>query len=793
MPDAPARPRATRTVAPAGRDRGLDLLRAVALVRVVAWHATGAAALTLVAAMPVMFFVSGNLFAASAERRGPWVTVGDRLRRIAPPLWLFAGVAWVAMAIGALVSGTGLELSHLPWWIVPIGDPAGSTWEGGWLATPLWYLRTLLWVMVLVPLVRPWLRRRPGSVLGVAAVGVVALEGAERGLGWHLPFAPRVFWQVGDVVLFGLFFAVGMWARSSGSALRTRTWAIAAAVAATAASVTWVVVPPPGGVVNDSHVIHMLVGTSVLCAALAAAGPLRRLAELPGLRPTVDLMGQRSLTIYLWHSMAIAGSLWLLAALGVDAGGSGALLYALLVVGGTGMLVLATGWMEDLAARRPARIIPIPRTARPGPVGPSPPTPVWLRASFGLAGMGRLRLGQPLALGALVVMVVAVAVAAPLVVGRATSSQIAFRPRVPSQAPPPPSVLPASTSEPEWWSHPGTIDPDGLNAVLADWADEHDIDGASVAVSLPSGGSWVGVTGLSDTGEIRTPDTEIDAMSVTKLFTANLVYRAVDSGLIGLDDPLPPIVALPDLPIAGRATVRQLLAHRSGLANYRDTDRYRTDPTVVQGPADAVALSVAEPSVEPGGPAVYSSTNYLILGYLLEQLTGRPFDELLGGSLLGPLGLSRTVHLAPEPGEPHFSTAGIVSDIEDLARAGEDLLVRHVGITEGAWQQMSAMDPEAGLGAGTMQFCPCSVSGDDVQVFALGYAGGHTLVAHLPRYDVVVALDVTGDFYGDDGHFEAVEPLLRSLASLLRSDPVAVVTPLPAHKGPSPSPGPGSA
>ncbi len=380
----------------------------------------------------------------------------------------------------------------------------------------------------------------------------------------------------------------------------------------------------------------------------------------------------------------------------------------------------------------------------------------------------------------LAALVLVAAVGLPVVGGRAVvPDEAAFRPRVPSQAPPLPSIV-SLADEPEWWTRPVSIDPVALERTLADWAAENGVSGASVAVTTPDGGSWTGATGVTDLGDERSAATPVDAMSVTKLFTANLVYRAVDLGLIGLDDPIPRIDALPDLPLAGKVTVRQLLAHRSGLVNYRDTETYRTDPTVVKGPADAVALSVAEPADEPGGTARYSSTNYLILGYLLEQLSGLPFDELLAGALLEPMGLAHTVHLAPEPGEPRFSTAGIVTDIEDLARAGEGLLVHHVGISDDAWQQMSAMDPEAGLGAGTMQFCPCSDDRGVLQVFALGYAGGHTLVAHLPRYDVVVALDVSGDFYGDEGHFESVEPLLRSLAGLLRQEPVGSETALPS-------------
>ncbi len=164
----------------APRDLGLDLLRGAALLRVVLWHATGAAAVTLVAAIPVMFFVSGQLFAGSAERRGGWRTVHDRLRRIGPPLWLFALVAWGAMFVGSLATGTGLAWSRMIWWIVPLTDPVGSSWEGGWLATPLWYLRTLFWVLLLAPVLLRALRRSAAVVIGLGVAAVLALEWAHR-------------------------------------------------------------------------------------------------------------------------------------------------------------------------------------------------------------------------------------------------------------------------------------------------------------------------------------------------------------------------------------------------------------------------------------------------------------------------------------------------------------------------------------------------------------------------------------------------------------------------------------
>ena len=406
--------------------------------------------------MPVMFFVSGSLFAASAGRRGGWRTVRDRVRRIGPSLWLFAAGAWLLMAVAARVTGTSLDWSHLTSWFVPVTDPVGSAWEGGWLSSPLWYLRTLLWILLLAPVLAWLVRRAPVALLVVGVLGVGVLEWVDRGLGWHPSFAPRLAWQAGDVVLFGLFFAFGMWTRSPGrdpaGRSTARQWGIAALVSGAVAVGVWVALPPPGGVVNDSHVVHLVVGATLLFAVLAAAGPIGRLAERPWLRPGVDLLGRRSLTVYLWHTAAIAGALWVLARLGLSAAGTGALAYALLIVAGVTALTLATGWVEDLAARRAPQLLPLTLPSSSG-------------ARRGRASVWRV----PAAVG-LAALVLVAAVGLPVVGGRAAApSEAAFRPRVPSQAPPLPSIVSLS-DEPEWWTRPVSIDPVALERTLADWA-----------------------------------------------------------------------------------------------------------------------------------------------------------------------------------------------------------------------------------------------------------------------------------------------------------------------------------
>ena len=130
----------------------LDAVRTAAVLRVIVWHAFGAAAITYVlSAVPAMFFVTGSLLARSIDRHGAARTTVDRLRRMLVPLWAFAAVAFAVMA-GAdrVVHSTATQVPRdaLVWWLVPLWDPKGSVWEAGWLSAPLWYLRALLWLVL---------------------------------------------------------------------------------------------------------------------------------------------------------------------------------------------------------------------------------------------------------------------------------------------------------------------------------------------------------------------------------------------------------------------------------------------------------------------------------------------------------------------------------------------------------------------------------------------------------------------------------------------------------------------
>lgn len=138
-----------------GRDRYFDALRAVALVRVVAYHTFGWAWAGLVfPSMGVMFALAGSLMAKSLERPALKV-VKSRMRRLLPPFWFWGFFVVVAMLIHDWMPGW-----QIVFWIVPVGDPPGNEW-GIQAWEILWYLRTYLWFVLMSPLLLKVFRKAP--------------------------------------------------------------------------------------------------------------------------------------------------------------------------------------------------------------------------------------------------------------------------------------------------------------------------------------------------------------------------------------------------------------------------------------------------------------------------------------------------------------------------------------------------------------------------------------------------------------------------------------------------------
>ncbi|MFE7841648.1 acyltransferase [Streptomyces sp. NPDC057474] len=369
-PPAPAAP---------GRDRYFDLLRALALFRVVLYHLTGWAWLPLLfPSMGVMFALAGNLMARSLKRPALGVIRG-RLRRLLPPVWLL-GVVGVT---GMVVQGWGPDADghpvwwwfHLTFWILPISDPPyaeglpgvhgliGADWAVE-LAGPLWYVRAYLWYVVLSPLLLRALRAVPV----VTVFAPIALAGVfELGL-LELP-GERFSSGMTDFSTFGACWILGM-AHQEGMLKRLPRYIVPSVAPAIALVGLWYALNHDFGDGNDldSMPFAQALWSVATVALLLHISPSwqewpDRLRRWDGV---IGLLNSRAVTIYLWHNTCILiaatqwDRLWSVAFLEQNVPWLLESVWPVLVV--TWLLiaccVVTFGWAEDLAARRKPRLWP---------------------------------------------------------------------------------------------------------------------------------------------------------------------------------------------------------------------------------------------------------------------------------------------------------------------------------------------------------------------------------------------------------------------------------------------------
>ncbi|MFC4910879.1 serine hydrolase domain-containing protein [Actinomadura gamaensis] len=175
--------------------------------------------------------------------------------------------------------------------------------------------------------------------------------------------------------------------------------------------------------------------------------------------------------------------------------------------------------------------------------------------------------------------------------------------------------------------------------------------------------SWQGASGVADTATGRPvrADMRQRVGSITKTFVATAVLQQVDRGRVRLDDPI--AAYLPDLvpgPRGRQVTVRMLLDHTSGIGDYvpaafpslddpspasLDANRYRR-----LSPKQLVAWGLAaKPTGDPGQNWSYSNTNYVILGLLLEKVTGRSATDYITANVIRRAGLRHTYFPGGDP------------------------------------------------------------------------------------------------------------------------------------------------
>ncbi|GGP06093.1 beta-lactamase family protein [Nonomuraea glycinis] len=177
----------------------------------------------------------------------------------------------------------------------------------------------------------------------------------------------------------------------------------------------------------------------------------------------------------------------------------------------------------------------------------------------------------------------------------------------------------------------------------------HHVPGASLAVL--SGGELHELAGgvlHRGTGVPVTTDSLFLSGSIAKVYTATLVMQLVDAGLLDLDATVVSVLpefATPDPAATATITIRQLLSHTGGLTCDFTFDSGRGDDCLATYVKAAGQVALDCP---PGTAISYSSLGYVVLGRIVEVLTGQTWDQALKDRLLTPLGLGRSVTLPEE-------------------------------------------------------------------------------------------------------------------------------------------------
>ncbi|WP_407520727.1 serine hydrolase [Lacibacter sp. MH-610] len=147
----------------------------------------------------------------------------------------------------------------------------------------------------------------------------------------------------------------------------------------------------------------------------------------------------------------------------------------------------------------------------------------------------------------------------------------------------------------------------------------------------------------------NTPGTRFRIGSVTKPFTALLVMQLVEKGAIQLNAPF--VSYLPQYPSKNgeRITIHHLLTHSSGIPDYANFSTYENFCRDAFSKNDFVKI-FADSSLEfqPGERFSYSNSNYFLLGMILENITGKTYQQLLQEKILSPLNMINTGYDEPE-------------------------------------------------------------------------------------------------------------------------------------------------
>jgi len=192
------------------------------------------------------------------------------------------------------------------------------------------------------------------------------------------------------------------------------------------------------------------------------------------------------------------------------------------------------------------------------------------------------------------------------------------------------------------------------------------------------------------------PDARFRLGSITKQFTAAAILLLEERGKLSTNDPVKKY--MPDAPAAWeKVTIYNLLTHTSGIPSFTDLPDYRSTEATPTTPEKLVARFRDKPlEFQPGEKWKYSNSGYVLLGYLLEKISGQSYQDFIQQNIFKPLGMTdsgydsnsaiilhRAYGYSPGPNGPvnagyidmtiPFSAGALYSTTHDLLRWEEGL------------------------------------------------------------------------------------------------------------------------
>ncbi len=273
----------------------------------------------------------------------------------------------------------------------------------------------------------------------------------------------------------------------------------------------------------------------------------------------------------------------------------------------------------------------------------------------------------------------------------------------------------------------------------------------------------IGYSFISDTQRIAsTNNTKYRIGSISKMFTAVITFQLIEEGKLTLTTTIDKY--FPTLPNAKEITISNLLNHRSGLHNFTEDSAYTQWMTQAKTEDEMIrTIAAGKPVFQPNEKALYSNSNFVVLGYIVEKICKEPLKQLIRERITQKIGLTNTYYggktdlknnesysyvfgtgwqQQPETDMSIPGGAGaIVSTSADLTKFIEALFAGKL-ISKGSLHQMKTMTDGYGMAMFEFPFYDKKAYGHNGSIDGFG-----SVLVYFPKDSLAVAYCSNGTGY----------------------------------------------